>query len=75
MKNKSLKLNIMELEKKHRQTLLDKLNDARIELDQTKKYFLDAPENIQHIYEMDMFLLTEKIKLIEQGLINNEIDF
>jgi len=66
----------MELEKKHREALLEKLQQARIDLEIVKECLLENRlENIKGRFEIECFLTEQKIILIEQSLINNEIDF
>lgn len=66
----------MELARKHRVALLNELEKAKEELD-TAKSCLNSEnnENIKEHFEISMFLAQQKIKLIEQSLIDNEIDF
>ena len=66
----------MQLERQHRQALLSKLDDAKKELDTHEKMLSRKEnENIIPNIEISMFLAQQTIKLIEEGLINNEIDF
>jgi len=66
----------MELKKQHREALineLEKANDEKIlaELIISKK----KDNELDCWHDMRLFLALQKIKLIEQSLINNEIDF
>lgn len=66
----------MELQKQHREALinqLEKANDEKIltELIMSKK----KDNDFDGWHEIRLFMVLQKIKLIEQSLINNEIDF
>ncbi len=66
----------MELTKHHRQTLLSELEKAKTDLKiNTECLSQDDREGIKSFFEMSMFLAQQRITLIEQSLINNEIDF
>lgn len=66
----------MELQKTHRQALLNELEKAKADLDTcTRCLQEDGRTNIQHFFEISIFLAQQRIKLIEQSLIDNEIDF
>lgn len=68
--------NTMQLEKQHRQALLSSLEDAKKDLDiHVKMLSRKENENIAPNIEISMFLAQQRIKLIEESLINNEIDF
>ena len=66
----------MQLESRHRQALLSELDKAKEEL-QTANNCLNREDigSIKEHFEISMFLAQQKIKLIEQSLIDNEIDF
>lgn len=66
----------MKLEKQHRQALLHQLDESKKELSILQSC-LNAEENqnIKEHFEIQMFLAQQKVKLIEQSLIDNEIDF
>jgi hypothetical protein len=70
----------MELQKTHRQNLLWALQEAKEELQTNKDCLNDLQNGEDHrclipSFEISLFLSQQKIKLIEQCLINNEIDF
>lgn len=66
----------MTIEKQHRVALLNELDKAKEELEVSNS-ILNKKENdhIKEHFEIAMFLAQQKIKLIEQSLIDNEIDF
>jgi hypothetical protein len=65
----------MELTKQHREALLNELQNAK-ENKELQEIRLNKKENDHLIgwIETHIFLAQERIKLIEQCLINNEID-
>lgn len=66
----------MELNKNHRQALLDELQKAKEDLSIQKKCLnKEEGESLINWFEISMFLAQERIKLIEKSLIENEIDF
>jgi len=66
----------MELEKKHREALLNELEKAKEDLFINKKCLLDkSNENISCLFEISVFLAEKKVELIQDSLVNNEIDF
>jgi len=66
----------MELEKKHRQVLLNELEKAKKDLKLNQECLADVHrEDFKNIFEIAVFLATERINLIETTLINNEINF
>ena len=66
----------MQLEKQHRQALINELHKAKEVLELERKYLNKKEfENLKQVNEMSMFLAQERIKIIEQSLIDNEIDF
>lgn len=66
----------MELNKNHRECLINDLDKAKEELD-LQKAILNRAENdhLKEWNEIHIFLAEERIKLIERSLIENEIDF
>jgi hypothetical protein len=66
----------MQLESRHRLALLGELDRTKEELDSARNC-LNKEEigSIKEHFEISMFLAQQKIKLIEQSLIDNEIDF
>ena len=70
----------MTLNNNHRESLLTELVKAREEIDlgisvqntSNSKYYT---EHLKDFYNIKMFLLQERVKLIEKSLIDNEIDF
>lgn len=66
----------MQLNKNHRESLLNELIKAKDELDLGKS--LNRKNQIEAFcdwQDMKLFLLQERVKLIEKSLIDNEIDF
>ena len=66
----------MIIEKPHRRALLNELDKAKKDLEVSRDC-LNSKEtaNIKEHFEIAVFLAQEKIELIEQSLIDNEIDF
>lgn len=66
----------MELNKKHREALLKELSTA---IEDRKLQMLclqeNEKDNLKSWFEVSIFLADQRIKLIEQSLIDNEIDF
>ena len=65
----------MELNKEHREALMNELNKAKKNLlseIQCKPYSCD---DLKHWYDIGIFLANEQIKLIEKSLIDNKIDY
>lgn len=70
----------MELTRNHRTYLLDRLDNAKQQLDITKSLLLkkedeDVTDNVKGLWEIDSFLLQAQIELIEKSLIENDIDY
>jgi hypothetical protein len=66
----------MKLQKTHRQALLSEFEKAKADLDTCRRCLLeDERTAIQQHFEIAIFLAQERIKLIKQSLIDNEIDF
>lgn len=75
----------MELKKSHRESLLGKLNDVNENIELNKSISLSwakakdndgkASEHVVDWHDMDLFILQNTKKLIEQSLVDNEIDF
>lgn len=70
----------MQLNKNHRESLLTELVKAKedIDLATTVKNALNSEchtEEFKDWQDMKLFLLQERVKLIEKSLIDNEIDF
>lgn len=70
----------MQLNKNHRESLLNELVKAKeeIELTTSVKNASNSEwhtEDFRDWQDMKMFLLQERVKLIEKSLIDNEIDF
>ena len=66
----------MELNKIHRECLLNELDNTKKDLDIQERCFNKAEdERLINHYEIQLFLLRSKVSLIEKSLIDNEIDF
>lgn len=66
----------MELNKNHRESLLDEHIKAKEELNLGLSINrLEQTEHFNDWQDIKIFLLQEKVKLIEKSLIDNEIDF
>ena len=66
----------MELNKQHRECLIDELNKAKEDLDLQKECLLKSKDDhLKERWEIHIFLAQERVKLIEKSLIDNEIDF
>lgn len=76
----------MELLKEHRQSLLNELEKAKADLElQTKCLHKEESKRVVNLsdtnndlyewFEIACFLATERIKLIEKSLIENQIDY
>lgn len=66
----------MILTRKHRLALISELVKAKEDLDNSKAC-LNSQESkeVKEHFEIAMFLAEQRVKLIEQSLIDNEIDF
>jgi len=70
----------MQLNNNHRESLLNELKIAREEIDLATS-ITNSPnrecitEHFNDWQDIRMFLLQERVKLIEKSLIDNEIDF
>jgi hypothetical protein len=66
----------MTLNKQHRECLLDELQKATEDLDLQKQCLLNSKnDHLKDRWEIHIFLAEQRIKLIQQSLIDNEIDF
>ena len=69
---------MFQLNKQHREALLNQLEAAKEELWLTRSLKLDRKnkkdDSLIGWSEIDEFLLEAKIKLINESLVNNEID-
>jgi len=66
----------MELNKEHREALMSELEKAKEKLKLSKQgREIHASENVSHWFDISIFLATERISLIEQSIIDNEIDY
>lgn len=66
----------MELTKKHREVLLSELTKANEDFKIQKSSLKDnRAKHLSEWFEIAIFLAEQRIKLIEQSLIDNEIDF
>lgn len=70
----------MQLNKNHRESLLNELVKAKEEIELGKsvqntsssEYYT---EHLKDFFNIKLFLLQERVKLIEKSLIENEVDF
>lgn len=70
----------MQLNNNHRESLLNELQKTREEIDlgtsiRNSKQADNQTEHFKDWQDITMFLLQERVKLIEKSLIDNEIDF
>lgn len=70
----------MQLNKNHRESLLNELQKTTEEIDLaiSVKNSLNGEQQTEHFkdwQDIKLFLLQERVKLIEKSLIDNEIDF
>ena len=66
----------MQLNKNHRESLLNELIKAKDELDLGKSLNrTNQTDDFIDWQDMKLFLLQERVKLIEKSLIENEVDF
>lgn len=66
----------MQLNKNHRESLLNELQKTTEEIDlATSINRENQTEHFKDWQDIKLFLLQEKVKLIEKSLIDNEIDF
>lgn len=69
----------MELEKIHREAFISELQKARAEKEILETCLIKHQEkndkNVVEFNHIELFLLNNKIQLIEQSLIDNEIDY
>ncbi len=66
----------MKLNKEHREALMSELEKAKEKLRLNKQgREIHTSENVSHWFDISIFLANERIKLIEQSIIDNEIDY
>lgn len=66
----------MQLNNNHRESLLNELQKTREEIDLGTTILNEhITEHFKDWQDIKMFLLQERVKLIEKSLIDNEIDF
>lgn len=66
----------MQLNKQHRECLIDELQKAKEDLDLQQHCLRESKDDhLKERWEIHIFLADERIKLIEKSLIDNEIDF
>ena len=64
----------MKLEKQHREALINALDNAKSEKELAELVIRNKKDdNLDGFNDIHLFLAQERIKLIEQSLINNEI--
>ncbi len=64
----------MKLEKNHREALLAALKVAKAEAIKTEKCIAQVDDHLRPFFEIDGFLIDQRIELIKKSLIENEID-
>lgn len=70
----------MELNKSHREALLNDLNKAKEAVNTAELSFRNYQKNgskeyLQEWFEIEHYLAIERVKSIEKALIKNEIDY
>ena len=65
----------MTLNNNHRESLLNELQKTREEIELGNSVKRNNTEHFKDQQDIKMFLLQEKVKLIEKSLIDNEVDF
>ena len=70
----------MQLNNNHRESLLNELQKTREEIDlgtavANSKQAQQQTEHFKDWQDIKIFLLQERVKLIEKSLIENEVDF
>ena len=66
----------MQLEKQHREALINALNRAKEDKELAELVIQNKKDNnLDGFHDIHLFLAEQRIKLIEQSLIDNEIDF
>ena len=66
----------MELNNEHRKALISELAKAKEKLKLSKQgRDIHTSDDVCNWFDVDIFLTTERISLIEKSIINNEIDY
>jgi hypothetical protein len=66
----------MELNKNHREALLNELRKATEERELAELCIREAKDNFYKDWrDINLFMVEQKIKLVEKSLIDNEIDY
>ena len=66
----------MELNKQHRESLLNELDKAKKDKEIQNKCLKELEDkDLNNWFEISIFLADKRIELIEKSLIDNEIDF
>lgn len=66
----------MELTKQHREALINELEKAKEDKDLAELVIRNKKDDhLDGWHDIHLFMAQQKIKLIEQSLIDNEIDF
>lgn len=66
----------MQLEKQHRECLINELQKAKEDKELNQSLLTNKESlNLTSWWEIHIFLVEQRIKLIEKSLIDNEIDF
>lgn len=66
----------MQLNKHHRESLLNELVKAKADREtQRQCFYKNEGQELAHWFEIGEFLATTRIKLIENSLIDNDIDY
>jgi hypothetical protein len=72
----NLKPSIMELTKQHREALINELDKAKEEKELAELVIRNkTDDHLDGWHDIRLFMAQQKIKLIEQSLIDNQIDF
>lgn len=65
----------MELEMKHRQTLVSQLEMTIEEINTNRNHLNDSKSDDKEHFEIKCFLSQQRLETIQKALITNEIDF
>lgn len=73
---KNLKPISMKLEKQHREALINELDKAKEEKELAELVIRNkTDDHLDGWHDIRLFIAQQKIKLIEQSLVDNQIDF
>jgi tRNA pseudouridine-54 N-methylase len=66
----------MELNTEHREALMSELKKAKEQLKLSKEgRDIHTSDDVCNWFDIDIFLITERISLIEKSIIENKIDY